>query len=190
MRVDGSAIRAGMVIEHENKLWLVVKHEIRTPGNLRAFNQVELKDVKTGTKNNLRFSSSDAVERVYIDGKKYNFLYSDGESLHFMDNESYEQLTLPQELIGDALPFLQENMTVDVELYEGTPIRVALPDTAVCTIEDTEAVVKGQTASSSYKPAKLDNGARVMVPPYIGAGEKIVVKIEDCSFVERYKESK
>ncbi|MFZ4125206.1 MAG: elongation factor P [Rickettsiales bacterium] len=187
MKVDGSAVRSGMVIEYENKLWLVVKHEIRTPGNLRAFNQVELKDVKSGTKNNIRLNSGAAVERVQIDSRKANFLFDDGENLNFMDNENFEQFTLPKELIGDALPFLQDNMTVDIEMYETTPLSVKLPGTAICEIVDTEAVVKGQTASSSYKPATLDNGARVMVPPYITAGEKIVVKIEDLSFMERAK---
>ncbi|MCE3005525.1 MAG: elongation factor P [Alphaproteobacteria bacterium] len=187
MKVDGSAVRAGMVIEYENKLWLVVKHEIRTPGNLRAFNQVELKDVKSGTKNNVRLNSGAAVERVQIDSRQANYLYADGDNLTFMDNENYDQFTLPKSLVGDALPFLQDNMTVGIEMYEGTPISVTLPGTAVCEIVDTEAVVKNQTASSSYKPAKLDNGVRVMVPPYITTGERILVKIADLSFMERVK---
>lgn len=187
MKVDGSAVRAGMVIEYENKLWLVVKHEIRTPGNLRAFNQVELKDVKSGTKNNVRLNSGAAVERVQIDSRQANYLYAEGEILTFMDNETYDQFTLPAAMVGDALPFLQDSMTVNIEMYEGTPISITLPGTAVCEITDTEAVVKGQTASSSYKPATLDNGVRVMVPPYITTGEKIVVKIADLSFMERAK---
>lgn len=188
MKVDGSAVRSGMVIEYENKLWLVVKHEIRTPGNLRAFNQVELKDIKSGTKNNVRLNSGAAVERVTIDGRTFNYLYDDGAFLNFMDNESFEQIQMDKTLLGERIAFLQEGMTVHMELYEGTPINVALPDTVVLEIKDTEAVVKGQTASSSYKPAIMENGLRVMVPPYIGAGEKIVVKTEDLSFVERSKE--
>jgi elongation factor P len=188
MKVDGSAVRSGMVIEYENKLWLVVKHEIRTPGNLRAFNQVELKDVKSGTKNNVRLNSGASVERVQIDTRQANFLFADGDMLNFMDNENYEQFSLDKSLVGDALPFLQDNMTVNIEMYENTPLSVTLPGTAICEITDTEAVVKGQTASSSYKPATLDNGVRVMVPPYITTGEKIVVKIEDLSFMERHKD--
>jgi elongation factor P len=187
MKVDGSAVRSGMVIEYENKLWLVVKHEIRTPGNLRAFNQVELKDVKTGTKNNIRLNSGANVERVQIDSRRAQFLYADGNDLTFMDNETFDQFNLDAALIGDARPFLQDNMNVDIEMYENTPLSVKLPGTAICEIVDTEAVVKGQTASSSYKPATLDNGARVMVPPYITTGEKIVVKIEDLTFMERAK---
>jgi elongation factor P len=188
MKLDGSAVRQGMVIEYKNKLWLVVKHEIRTPGNLRAFNQVELKDVKSGTKDNIRLSSSETVERVQIEGKTCNFLYADDDLLHFMDNENYEQFTLNKDVIGDMLPFLQENMSVRIEMYEGQPISVALPDTVVLEVVEADAVVKGQTASSSYKPAVMDNGVRVMVPPYIGTGERIVVKTEDCSFVERAKD--
>lgn len=188
MKLDGSAVRQGMVIEYNNKLWLVVKHEIRTPGNLRAFNQVELRDVKTGTKDNVRFSSSETIERVQIEGKNCNFLYADGDMLNFMENDTYEQFTLSADVIGDMLPFLQENMSVQIEMYEGQPISVKLPDTVVLTIKDADAVVKGQTASSSYKPAIMENGIRVMVPPYIGAGERIVVKTEDSSFVERFKE--
>jgi len=188
MKVDGSAVRAGMVVEYENKLWLVVKHEIRTPGNLRAFNQVELKDIKSGTKNNVRLNSGAAVERVQIDGRTFNYLYDDGEFLNFMDNESYEQIQMEKSMLGERIAFLQEGMTVHVELYEGTPINVKLPDSVALVIADTEAVVKGQTASSSYKPATMENGLRVMVPPYIGSGEKILVKTEDLSFIERVKE--
>jgi len=188
MKLDGSAVRQGMVIEYKDKLWLVVKHEIRTPGNLRAFNQVELRDVKSGTKDNIRLSSSETVERVHIEGRTCNYLYADGDQLHFMDNDTYDQFTLNQEAIGDKLPFLQENMTVQIEMYEGQPISVRLPDTVTLEIVEADAVVKGQTASSSYKPAKMENGIRVMVPPYIATGERIVVKTEDSTFVERAKD--
>lgn len=188
MKLDGSAVRQGMVIEYKDKLWLVVKHEIRTPGNLRAFNQVELRDVKTGTKDNVRFSSSETIERVQIEGRTCNYLYSDGDLLHFMDNDNYDQFTLNSDAIGEKLPFLQENMTVQIEMYEGQPISVRLPDTVVLTIVEADAVVKGQTASSSYKPAVMENGIRVLVPPYIASGEKIVVKTEDSSYVERVRD--
>lgn len=187
MQIDGSAVRAGMVIEYEGKLWLVAKHEIRTPGNLRSFNQVELKDVKTGNKNNLRFSSDERIQRVSLEQKSYNFLFADGDLLTFMDNESYEQITMNAGILGDSRPFLQDGMTVTIESYEGNPISIALPETVVMTIVEADPVVKGQTASSSYKPAVLENGVRVLVPPFIAAGEKIVVRTADSAYVERAK---
>lgn len=187
MKIDGSAVRTGMVIEWENKLWYVIKHEIRTPGNLRAFNQVEMKDIKTGTKNNTRLSSAERVERVQLDEKPYQYLYADGDQLHFMDNQSYEQLTLHSELVGDALPFLTDNMTVSIQTYEGNAIGISLPETVTMTISEADPVVKGQTASSSYKPAILENGVRVLVPPFIAAGERIVVNVADREYVERAK---
>ena len=187
MRVDGSAVRMGMVIDYENKLWLVVKHEIRTPGNLRSFNQVELKDVKTGTKNNVRLSSNDKVERVDLISSECNFLFADGDTLTFMNNENYEQFTMHKDLLGAALPFLQDGMTVSVESYESTPLSVKLPSKVTLSIVEADPVVKGQTASSSYKPALLENGVRVQVPPFIGAGEKIVVDTSTGAYVERAK---
>ncbi len=189
MRIDGSAVRMGMVIEYQDKLWLVVKHEIRTPGNLRSFNQVELKDVKTGTKNNMRFSSDEKIDRVSLDSKPCNFLYADSGELHFMDNESFEQFTMSKELIGPGHAFLQEGMTVTVESYEGKPISVALPSKVTMKIVEADPVVRGQTAASSYKPAILENGVRVMVPPFIPAGEMIVVDTTTLQYVERAKAS-
>lgn len=187
MRIDGSAVRMGMVIDYQDKLWLVVKHEIRTPGNLRAFNQVELKDLKNGTKNNIRLSSSDKVERVSLNSRECNFLFADGDTLTFMDNDNYEQFTMNKDLLGDRLPFLQDGMTVSVECHETTPLTVTLPPKVTLTITDADPVVKGQTASSSYKPAMLENGVRVMVPPFIAAGERIVVDTNSGEYVERAK---
>lgn len=179
----------GMVIEWQDKLWLVVKHEIRTPGNLRSFNQVELKDLKTGNKNNPRFASDEKIERVSLDSRECNFLFAEGDVLTFMDNESYEQFTMPKELIGDALPFLQDGMTVSMETYEGKPLSVKLPQRVSVKIVEADPVVKGQTAASSYKPAILENGVRVMVPPFIPAGETIVVDTTTLEYVERAKAS-
>lgn len=187
MKIDGSAVRMGMVIEYQSKLWLVVKHEIRTPGNLRSFNQVEIKDVKNGTKNNIRLSSNDKVERVALDSRQCNFLYAEGDTLTFMDNENYEQFTMPKGLLGDGFPFLQDGMTVSVETHEGTPLSVTLPQKVTLAIVEADPVVKGQTASSSYKPAILENGVRVQVPPFIGAGERIVVDTTTGEYVERAK---
>jgi elongation factor P len=187
MRIDGSAVRAGMVIEWNGKLYVVVKHEIRTPGNLRAFNQVELKDVMTGTKQNPRFSSGEAIERVQLDEKEYNYLYADGDMLTFMDNETYEQISMDKGFIGEQIAFLQDGMTVSMQTYEGRPISIKLPEKVVCEIVETEPVMKGQTAASSYKPATLDNGLRITVPPFVATGEKVVVNTQDIAYVERAK---
>lgn len=187
MRVDGSAVRAGMVVEYENKLWLVVKHEIRTPGNLRSFNQVELKDIKSGTKRNTRLRADEALDRVSLDQRSFQYLYKDGEHLTFMDQESFEQITIDAQLLGDRALFLQDGMTVTVDLYEGKPIGVELPETVVLEVTEADPVVKGQTASSSYKPAKLANGLRILVPPFITTGEKVVVNTGELTYVERAK---
>lgn len=187
MKIDGGAVRMGMVVEYEGKLKLVVKHEIRTPGNLRSFNQVELKDVLSGTKQNIRLSSSESVERVSLDQSPYNFLFADGDNLTFMNNETYEQIVLPSDLLGDSRPFLQDGMTVMIETYEERPISIQLPPKVTMQIVEADPVVKGQTASSSYKPAILENGVRVMVPPFIGAGEKIVVDTMSLEYIERAK---
>jgi len=185
MKIDGSAIRPGMVLEYNGKLVLVTNIKIGTPGNLRSFNQVEMKDVKTGNKSNYRFGSDEKVDRVQLDQKEFQYLYPEGEMLVFMDNESFEQIHMNKEMVGEALPFLQENMNVMIESYEGEPLSVALPETVIMEIVETEPVVKGQTASSSYKPAKLSNGVRVMVPPFIDAGTRVVVNTSDSSYVER-----
>jgi elongation factor P len=187
MKVDGSAVRAGMVVDYEDKLWVVVKHEIRNPGNLRSFNQVEFKDVLNGTKKNVRLASDEKIERVQLSQRDCNFLYAEGDVLNFMDNESFEQFALNTNIIGDALPYLNEGMTVIVEFHETTPLSVTLPETVVLEIAEADPVVKGQTASSSYKPAILTNGVKVQVPPFIGAGEKIVVRTADSTYVERAK---
>ncbi len=187
MRLDGSAVRAGMVVNYEEKLWLVVKHEIRNPGNLRSFNQVELKDVRSGTKKNVRLASDEKVERAELIQRDCNFLYAEGDLLNFMDNESFEQFTLNKAALGDALPFLQDGMTAIVEFNESTPLSVKLPELVVMEIAEADPVVKGQTASSSYKPAILTNGVKVLVPPFVAAGEKIVVRTSDCTYMERAK---
>lgn len=187
MKVNGSAVRAGMVVTYESKLWLVVKHEIRTPGNLRSFNQVEMRDIKSGTKTNTRLRADEMLERAYLDQRDFQFLYAEGDSLIFMDSETYDQISIDAELLGDRRAFLQDGMTVQVELHEGKPLGVVLPPTVVLEITEADPVVKGQTASSSYKPAQLENGLRVMVPPFITTGEKIVVNTEELTYVERAK---
>lgn len=187
MRVDGGDVRAGMVLDFEGKLWMVTAHEIRTPGNLRSFNQIEMKDIKSGTKKNMRLRPDEGMERVSLDQRKFQFLFADGEELTFMDQENFEQITMQRDFLGDRAAFLQDGMTVMVELHEGSPIGVKLPDSVILEIIEADPVVKGQTASSSYKPAKLENGVRVMVPPFITTGEKIVVNTNDLTYIERAK---
>ncbi|MBB5518867.1 elongation factor P [Amphiplicatus metriothermophilus] len=188
MKIAGNAIRPGMVLNYKDKLCVVVKTEHRTPGNLRAFNQVEMQDIVSGTKYNERFSASEMVERVRLEQKSYQYLYDEGEALVFMDDETYDQINIPKSLVGDQIDFLQPNMTVEIESHEGRPIGVSLPETVTMAIAETEPTVKGQTASGSYKPALLENGARVMVPPYLSEGERIVVRIADREYVERAKD--
>jgi len=174
------------VLDYKGKLVLVTSIKIGTPGNLHAFNQVEMRDIRSGTKINYKFTS-EKVERVQLEQKEYQYLYEDSNMLVFMDNQSYEQIHLDKQAVGDALPFLQENMNVTIEFYEGEALSVTLPETVIMEITETEPVIKGQSVSSSYKPALLANGVRVMVPPFIAVGTKIVVNTSDSSYVERAK---
>lgn len=189
MKINGNAIRPGMVIEHQGRLWRAVKIQHTQPGKGGAYLQVELKDVRDGTKLNERFRSSETVERVRLDQREYQYLYSDGDMYTFMDNETYDQISVPGEMVGeDQIPFLQEGMVVTLEMFEEEPINVELPDSVVLEIVEADAVVKGQTASSSYKPAVLSNGVRTLVPPHIEAGTRVVVSTYDGSYVERAKD--
>ncbi len=188
MKISGNAIRPGNVIEHKNRLWRAVKIQHTQPGKGGAYLQVELKDIRDGTKLNERFRSSEDVERVRLDQKDYQFLFADGDMLTFMDNDTYEQISLNKDLVGEPVVFLQEGMTVTIESYEDEPISVMLPDTVTMQITEADPVVKGQTASSSYKPAVLENGSRIMVPPHIESGTRVVVNTADASYVERAKD--
>lgn len=187
MKQQANQIRAGQVIEHDGRRWLVLKQQIITPGKGGAFIQVEMRDLKTGNKTNERWRTADTVERLVAEEKEYTYSYTDGSNLVLMDPETFEQLLVPVDLLGEAAPFLQDNMTVTVDLIEGEPVAVHLPPTVVIEVAEADPVVKGQTAASSYKPARLANGVRTMVPPFIEAGEKIVVRTEDGSYVERAK---
>ena len=188
MKISGNAIRPGNVIEHKNRLWRAVKIQHTQPGKGGAYLQVELKDIRDGTKLNERFRSSEDVERVRLDQKDYQFLFADGDMLTFMDNDTYEQVTVNSDLVGEPVVFMQEGMTVTIESYEDEPISVMLPDTVTMQITEADPVVKGQTASSSYKPAVLENGSRIMVPPHIESGTRVVVNTADASYVERAKD--
>ena len=187
MKQQANLIRAGQVIEHDGRRWTVLKQQIITPGKGGAFIQVEMRDLKTGNKTNERWRTADTVERLQTEQNEYTYSYTDGDNLVLMNPETFEQVMIPAELMGDAAPFLQDNMTVTVDLVESDPVAIHLPPTAVLEVVEADPVVKGQTAASSYKPAKLSNGVKTSVPPFIETGERIVVRTEDASYVERFK---
>ncbi len=187
MRINGNEIRPGNVIEHKGKLWIAVKTEHVKPGKGGAFMQVELKEIRSGTKLNERFRASESVERVRMDEREFQFLYQEGENYTFMDQENFEQVTVNGGLIGESAVFLQEGMIVIVSSTDGEIIGVRLPDTVAMKIIEADPVVKGQTAASSYKPATLENGVRIMVPPHIESETKVVVNTADSTYVERAK---
>jgi len=188
MKISGNAIRPGNIIQHKNRLWVAVKTQHTQPGKGGAYLQVELKDIRDGTKLNERFRSSESVERVRLDEKVYQFLYAEGPFITLMDMETYDQINLNKDVLGDSAAFLKDGMMVTVVSHEGEIVGAELPETVIMTIVEAEPVVKGQTASSSYKPAILENGIRIMVPPHIDAGTKVVVNTADGTYVERSKE--
>jgi len=185
MKISGVDIRPGNILEYEKGIWRVAKTQHTQPGKGGAFMQVEMKNLIDGRKTNVRFRSADTVEKVRLDTKEYQYLYTDGDKLVFMDNETYEQILLDVDMLGDEVAFLQDGMEVTLELYDERPISVQLPDQIEATIVEADAVVKGQTASSSYKPAILDNGVRVMVPPHISSGTRIVVDVYAKEYVRK-----
>lgn len=188
MKVNAITLRSGNVIEYNGKLCVVVKNEISQPGKGAAVAQVEMRDLRSGTKDNVRFRTQETVERVRLEQDDYQYLYEDGEGCNFMHQTTYEQIAIDKELIGDPAAYLQEGMICEIETFEGEPLAVRLPKTVTLEVVEAEPVVKGQTATTSYKPAVAENGAKVMVPPYIDVGTRIVVKTEDGSFVERAKD--
>jgi len=187
MKISGNAIRVGNVIEHKGRLWMAVKTQHTQPGKGGAYLQVELKDIRDGTKLNERFRSTETVEKARLDEREYQFLFAEGNDYTFMDQQTFDQITLSKDLIGDQADFLKDGMMVSVLSYEEEPITVKLPDTLIMEVVEADAVVKGQTASSSYKPAVLENGRRIMVPPHIEAGTKVVINTEDGTYLERAK---
>jgi elongation factor P len=186
-KMQANQMRAGMVIEFEGQRYTILKQNIMIPGKGAAVIQVEMRNVKSGAKKDQRWRTADTVERLTTEDKEYTYSYEEGGNLVLMDPETFEQTLVPQDILGDRLPFLQENMTVNVKLIEGDPVSMDLPETVTLEIAEADPVVKGQTASSSYKPALLTNGVKVMVPPFITAGEKIVVKTADGTYYERAK---
>lgn len=187
MKINGNAIKIGNVIEYEGKLWVAVKTQHVQPGKGGAYMQVELKSLLEETKTNVRFRSAEQVERVHLENYPYQFLYADGDNLVFMEQTTYEQVTLSKEFVGDNVDFLQDGMIVNIQSYEGKPISIVLPDTVILSIVEADPVVKGQTATSSFKPAILENGVRIMVPPHIESGMKVAVNTTDRTYLERAK---
>ena len=185
MKITANEIRTGMIIEHKNDYWNVLKTQHVKPGKGGAFNQVELKSVLKGTKLNERFRSNETVEKAEVNEKKFNFLYISGESCHFMDNENFEQVEIPKSLAGEQHKLLKENLEVTISFMEEKPISITLPNNIECLIESTDAAIKNQTASSSYKPAILDCGIKIDVPPFIESGEKVIVDTRTLEYIKR-----
>ena len=187
MKQQANLIRAGQVIEHDGRRGTVLKQQIITPGKGGAFIQVEMRDLKGGNKTNERWRTADTVERLMTEDREFTYSYTDGDNLVLMDPETFEQTMIPAAILGDAVAFLQDNMTVNVKLVEGDPVAMELPPMVTLQIVEADPVTKGQTATSSYKPALLSNGVKTQVPPFIETGERIVVRTEDASYVERAK---
>ncbi len=187
MKILGNEIKPGMVIEHKDDLWTVLKAQHVKPGKGGAFNQVELKSIKRGTKLNERFRSSDTVERAILDDKKFNFLYEDENNCHFMDQVNFEQIQIKKSLLGEKAKLLKENMEVNVQFHEDQALSVELPSSVELEIASTDAAIKGQTASASYKPATLENGINIMVPPFISSGDKIILDTRTLEYVKKIK---
>ncbi len=184
-KISGNEVRPGTMIEHQGRLWMAVKSQSVKPGKGGAYNQVELKDIESGTKLNERFRSSEMVEEIHLDKKDFQFLYANGDMLTFMDMENYEQIELASDFVGDQAAFLQDGMKTLVQMYESKPIGIKLPAQVTLTIAEADPVLKGGTAAPSYKTAVLENGLKIQVPPFIAAGEKIIVSTEDGSYVRR-----
>jgi elongation factor P len=185
MKINGNEIRPGNVIQHKGALWVAVKAQAVKPGKGPAYAQVELKNAIDGTKLNERFRASETVERVRLEQRDYQYLYAEGDMLTFMDLDNYEQIALPRDFLEERAAFLQDGMKVTVESHEGKAIGVALPDQVTLQVVEADPVVRGQTAASSYKPAKLENGVRILVPPFVEAGEHVVVDTNELTYVRR-----
>jgi elongation factor P len=188
VKVSANQLRHGHVVELNGKLYAVLKAQNIQPGKGTPVTQLEMRGIADGVKIQERYRTNDTVERVFIDEREFQFLFAEGDQYTFMDIENFEQISVPGEVIGEPVQFLQESMNVHMSLYEGKAVAVELPASVVLTVKETEPTVKGQTAASSYKPAIVDTGLRVMVPSHIGPGSRIVVNTEDGSYIERAKD--
>ena len=185
MKISGNEIKSGMILEHKNDLWEVLKTQHVKPGKGGAFNQIEMKSVNKGTKLNERFRSSDTVEKASLDEIIFNFLYEDETEYYFINQKSFEQINLKKEVVGDKGKFLKEELEVKISFYEEKPISIELPNQITCKIESTDVALKGQTVSSSYKPAILDNGAKIQVPPFIESGDEIIIDTRSIEYIKK-----
>jgi len=185
MKLYASEIRVGMLIEYKNDLWQVLKTQHVKPGKGGAFAQVEMKSVNKNTKLNERFRSNESVEKASLDEIKFNYLYEDETDYYFMDPKSYEQINIKKETVGEKGKMLTENLEVNISFYNEKPLTVELPNQVTCTIETTDVALKGQTVSSSYKPAILDNGVNIQVPPFIESGDKIIVDTRTMEYIKK-----
>ncbi len=188
MKVIASSIRKGNILEVDGKLYVVLTAENIHPGKGTPVSQIEMRRISDGVKTSERYKTTDQVERAFVEDRDHNYMYQDGDGFHFMNNETYDQIQVSKDIIGDFAPYLQENMTVKLSMHDANPVAIQLPQRVTLEVAETEPVTKGQTASSSYKPAILSNGVRTSVPPHIGAGTRIVVMTEDGSYVERAKD--
>ena len=188
MKVIASSIRKGNIIEVDDKLYVILTAENIHPGKGTPVTQVDMRRLSDGVKSSQRYKTTDMLERAVVEDREFQFLYEDGDGFHFMNMENYDQVSLPADLVGDGKYYLQPEMKVHLSVYDGTPVAIDLPQRATLEIVETEPAMKGQTASSSYKPATLSNGQRVMVPPHIAPGTRIVVNTEDGTYVERAKD--
>ena len=185
MKISGNEIRVGMLIEHKNDLWEVLKTQHVKPGKGGAFAQVEMKSMNKNTKLNERFRSSDTVEKASLDEIKFNFLYEDESDYYFINQKSFEQINIKKDIIGEKGEMLSENLEVNISFYNDRPLTVDLPNQVTCKIESTDVALKGQTVSSSYKPATLDNGINIQVPPFIESGDTIIVDTRTIEYVKK-----
>lgn len=188
MKVIASSLRKGNILDIDDKLYVVMHAESFHPGKGTPTTQVDMRRISDGVKVSQRYKTTEQVERAHVEDREFTFLYSDGEGFHFMNSETYDQITLQADLVGDQAAYLQPEMKVMMSVHEGNAVAIVLPQKVVLEIVETEPVTKGQTASSSYKPAKLSNGVRTNVPPFIGPGTRVVVMTEDGSYVERAKD--
>lgn len=188
MKVIASSLRKGNIIDIDDQLYVVLSAENFHPGKGTPTTQVDMRRISDGVKTTQRYKTTDQVERAHVEDREFQYLYQDADGFHFMNNDTYDQVALPADLIGDQAPFLQENMMVTLALHEGRAVSIELPQKVTLEIVETEPTMKGQTASGSFKPAKLSNGARTMVPQHIGVGTRVVVMTADGSYVERAKD--
>ena len=185
MKISAVEVKPGMIIEHKNDYWNVLKAQHVKPGKGGAFNQVELKSITKGTKLNERFRSSETIEKAELEEKKFNFLYLDDDNCHFMDNKTFEQISIPKSLTDEKFKLLKENLEVTISFMDEKPISLDLPNNIECLVDITDAAIKGQTAASSYKPAALDNGIKINVPPFIESGDKIILDTRTLEYVKK-----